>query len=222
MQIETEPKHQIISLLTASINNIKTNFLSAKRSLDEIKEMDLKINKLDELQEGVISDEESIKTISSHIFSFETSLARLQSSNKNTNDFLKPYDLNLSANRYLQEDAFLSILPKPITESTRFHKQIIPASSLAASFPFSFYNIIDKEGFYLGTINKNKGFLAFDIFQQDDQRTNSNMFVIGSSGSGKSFTTKKLLNQLICKNQKIYILDPEREYKSFCERFNGT
>jgi type IV secretory pathway VirB4 component len=96
----------------------------------------------------------------------------------------------------------------------------IPSSALAAGFPFVFSNLKDDQGFFLGMMD-NGGAVVFDLNKINNQRKNSNMFIIGTSGSGKSFTTKKLLSQLLLNNQKLIILDPEREYKSFCEKFNG-
>jgi type IV secretory pathway VirB4 component len=48
------------------------------------------------------------------------------------------------------------------------------------------------------------------------------MFIIGTSGSGKSFTSKKLLNQLVLKGIKVFIIDPEREYQNFVDYYEGN
>ncbi|MDD5965980.1 MAG: ATP-binding protein, partial [Blautia sp.] len=52
-------------------------------------------------------------------------------------------------------------------------------------------------------------------------RVNSNMVIIGKSGSGKSYATKTILSHLAAENSKIFILDPENEYQKMAENFNG-
>ena len=60
-----------------------------------------------------------------------------------------------------------------------------------------------------------KGPVIFDILK----RTNLNVGVIGTSGSGKSFTTKLLIYRLSQKypDSHIYIIDPTNEYGSIAE-----
>ena len=94
----------------------------------------------------------------------------------------------------------------------------INSTSLAAMFPFVSDAVQDDKGFYLG-MNQEPVFL--DFFQRDKERINSNMVVLGKSGSGKSFATKAILTHLASDNSKIFILDPEREYDVLAHNLNG-
>lgn len=49
-------------------------------------------------------------------------------------------------------------------------------------------------------------------------------FVLGSSGSGKSFATKREILNVLLNNAEtgILIIDPENEYGDFCRAFGGT
>jgi conjugal transfer ATP-binding protein TraC len=96
-------------------------------------------------------------------------------------------------------------------------KQLISSTSLSAFFPFLVPNQIDKKGLVLGKIEN--GYLFFDLFEKDKKRKNSNMFIIRTSGSGKSFFSKKLIEQRIITNDKVFIIDPEREYKRLSEKY---
>ncbi len=94
----------------------------------------------------------------------------------------------------------------------------IPTSTLAASFPFVSNALQDPNGFYIGD---NEYPVFVDFFKRDRERVNSNMMVIGKSGSGKSYATKTLLTNLAADNCKIFILDPENEYKDLTASLGG-
>ena len=94
----------------------------------------------------------------------------------------------------------------------------IPTSTLAAVFPFISGALQDKNGFYVGY---NEYPIFIDFFERGRDRVNSNMMVIGKSGSGKSFATKTLLANFAAGNTKIFILDPEDEYTVLAGRLKG-
>lgn len=102
--------------------------------------------------------------------------------------------------------------------SVKKYERGINSTSLAAMFPFVSDAVQDKKGFYLG-MNNEPVFL--DFFQRDKERINSNMVVLGKSGSGKSFATKAILTNLASDNSKIFILDPEREYDVLAHNLHG-
>ncbi len=99
----------------------------------------------------------------------------------------------------------------------------INSESLAAVFPFVFTTVIEPKGMTLGESN---GYpFIFDPFKweySNGEFVNANMFVAGTSGSGKSYLAKSLLSQLYSENAVIYILDPENEYKYLCRNVGGT
>lgn len=94
----------------------------------------------------------------------------------------------------------------------------IPTTTLAATFPFISNALQDPNGIYLGD---NEYPVFVDFFKRDRSRVNSNMMVIGKSGSGKSYATKTLLTNLSADNCKIFILDPENEYKDLTMSLGG-
>ena len=94
----------------------------------------------------------------------------------------------------------------------------VPTSTLAAIFPFISGALQDREGFYIGY---NEYPIFVDFFLRNRERVNSNMMIIGKSGSGKSFATKTLLANFAADNTKIFILDPEDEYTILAGNLQG-
>ena len=95
----------------------------------------------------------------------------------------------------------------------------IPSNTVAACYPWVFPFIMDENGVKLGTSEGVPVFL--DFFKRDAERVNSNMVILGKSGSGKSYATKALLANLAADDAKIFILDPEDEYSDLARNLNG-
>ena len=95
----------------------------------------------------------------------------------------------------------------------------IHSSSVAAAFPFVNPSLRDPGGVCIGSSGGKPVFI--DFFVRNKDRVNSNMVVIGKSGSGKSHATKTILSNLAADNSKIFILDPENEYFGLAQNLNG-
>lgn len=94
----------------------------------------------------------------------------------------------------------------------------IQASTVAASFPFVSNAVIEDKGLLLG---ENKLPVIIDFFKRNTDFVNSNMIIIGKSGSGKSYATKTLLAHLASCNTKVFALDPDGEYLKLTESLGG-
>jgi len=95
----------------------------------------------------------------------------------------------------------------------------IPTTTVAAAFPFISDRLQDSKGIYIGS---NSYPVFVDFFKRNNVRVNSNMIVIGKSGSGKSFATKSMLANFAADNTKIFILDPEKEYVDMAHKLKGN
>ena len=95
----------------------------------------------------------------------------------------------------------------------------MPANTIAAMFPWIYARVSDEGGIRLGTQDGVPVFI--DFFRRDSERINSNVVIIGKSGSGKSYGTKSLLTNMASEDAKIFILDPENEYMELANTLHG-
>ncbi|MGD9901691.1 MAG: VirB4 family type IV secretion system protein [Spirochaetales bacterium] len=117
-----------------------------------------------------------------------------------------------------QVDAFISSNISRL-DTVNENKRGVHTSSVAAMFPFISSALMDRGGFYIG--HNDFGPVFVNFFMRNNERINSNLMIIGKSGSGKSFATKTLLANLAADNSKIFILDPENEYEILTENLKG-
>ncbi len=95
----------------------------------------------------------------------------------------------------------------------------MPSNTIAACFPWIYPRVMDEDGVQLG--NSGSVPIFMDFFKRDSERVNSNMVIVGKSGSGKSYATKSILTNLAADDSKIFILDPEDEYSELAKNLNG-
>lgn len=120
-----------------------------------------------------------------------------------------------------QQEGFLSVLPCGYNAfHTRFER-ILPASSTANLFPLNYSGKTDECGFYLGRDKYGSNVLV-DFDRRTDDKTNSNILILGNSGQGKSYLMKLLLTNHREAGKSIICLDVEGEYQELCENLGGT
>lgn len=158
-----------------------------------------------------------LKNNNQQLFDVNTYVICEEAARKEVKAILKQEGFKISELFGRQVDGFISSnisMRDNIKETMRG----MPTSTLAAIFPFISGALQDPNGFYLGY---NEYPIFIDFFMRNRERVNSNMMIIGKSGSGKSFATKTLLTNFAADNTKIFILDPEDEYTILAGNLKG-
>lgn len=121
-----------------------------------------------------------------------------------------------------QVDSFVSSSINRIDTLKPFYRGM-PSTTIAASFPMVDSILQDPAGFCLGTSTASGYPVFIDFFVRDSKkgRINSNMMVVGKSGSGKSYAVKTILTNLAADRTKMFILDPEQEYDALTRNLGG-
>ena len=119
--------------------------------------------------------------------------------------------------KYQQVDGLITVMPYGVRLINAL--RTLTTESLAAFIPFRVQEINHENGIYYGlnVISKNM------IIADRRKLLNGNSFILGVSGSGKSFTAKNEITSIRLRdpNADIIIIDPEREYSPLVKSLNG-
>ena len=121
----------------------------------------------------------------------------------------------------LQVEGFKSANISPVSTLSNFERGI-NSSSLAAVFPFVRTCVMDKGGYMLGENKNNRYPFIFNLWKRGNLYQNSNGFVIGKSGSGKSYFMKTMIANEWANDTRIIVLDPEAEYLNVTRSLSGN
>lgn len=115
-----------------------------------------------------------------------------------------------------QKEGFYSVMPLGCNMFGAQYERVLPAMSAANLYPFNFSGKTDPEGIYIGRDKYGTNILV-DFDRRADDKTNSNILILGNSGQGKSYLMKLILTNLRESGKRILCLDVEGEYQSLCE-----
>ncbi len=119
----------------------------------------------------------------------------------------------------MQEEGFNATLPLLYNVIPRKQMRTLKSSSLTcAAMPFSAMELMDAGGINYSCNISTKNLILYDRLQTQ----NYNGFILGTPGSGKSFTAKvEMLNVLLGSNAKCIVIDPESEYSALAKLTGG-
>ena len=119
-----------------------------------------------------------------------------------------------------QKEGFLSVLPVGANQFGAQYERVLPASSAANLYPFNFSGKTDPHGIYIGRDKFGSNVLV-DFDRRAEDKTTSNVLILGNSGQGKSYLLKLLLTNIRESGKSIICLDPESEYEEICSALGG-
>lgn len=119
-----------------------------------------------------------------------------------------------------QKEGFLSVNPIGSNQFGSLYERVLPASSVANLFPFTFSGKTDPNGLYIGRDKYGTNILV-DFDRRTEDKTTSNILILGNSGQGKSYLLKLILTNIRESGKKILCLDPEAEYEDLTNALGG-
>ncbi len=200
-----------------NILKLESNKAEYKKSLND--EVEILNERYNNLLSMIKSDEEKLKDVTLIISVFGNSKEELKKRINSLKVLSQKDNLKIKNNVFNQWESWESTLPKRKVLMSESISREMPTISIAASYPFFYENFIDEKGLLIS--NNEIGDVVLDLKSRDSKRMNSNSFVVGTTGSGKSTIAKKMLNWDLLNGNKVFIIDPENEYRNLAKIHNG-
>ena len=143
-------------------------------------------------------------------------LEELNQQTKSMQELARERVSQIAVLKFQQLDGLHTVLPAGMQKLDIFRTLI--TESLAIQIPFRVQEIAHAKGIFYGqnVISKNM------ILADRTQLLNGNSFILGVSGSGKSFAAKcEITNHMLATDADILIIDPEREYAPLVRALGG-
>ena len=121
---------------------------------------------------------------------------------------IRKHICSVSTLKFQQEKGLQSVLP--LGNCTLKIRRTLTTESTAVFLPFASKEVSQENGMYYGLNSLSNNMIIFNRLRLK----NPNGFILGSPGSGKSFSAKReMLNVFLATDDDIIIIDPEREVR---------
>lgn len=153
----------------------------------------------------------------------ENSEKELNSTIRIVRQSLKKSGIGIDDCTFCAEQYFLMSMPfMYITSPFNRIKHNTLSHSIGNLYPFTFYEMFDKSGYYIGQIEDTDSICVLDNLNTK-RFPNGNMLIIGSSGSGKTFTQQVIARGMLMNGIKCRFIIPKKgyEYQPGCDWVGG-
>ena len=127
--------------------------------------------------------------------------------------------------KYIQENAMKSTMPLLSLDSKLYMlgKRNLMNYGLASAYPFTSYEMQNRDGFLLGLNTHNRSMVVLNPFDTSVHK-NANMVLMGTSGSGKTYTLELMALRIREMGTQCFILAPDKahEFKRASDSVNGS
>jgi hypothetical protein len=124
---------------------------------------------------------------------------------------------------FRQEEGLLAAGPWGIWPQPLHTDNLWPVQTVAAAWPFGGGGINHGSGIVLGH-DADGGLVMIDRWNPPPESgaTNKNFAILSPPGGGKSHATKLMMLREWALGAKIFVIDPEREYRQLAQAVEGT
>lgn len=224
INIQPVDPHVAIKVVKRQLTSMEANKLQAQRKAvqsgytSELISHDLQysLQEAEELLDDLRNKNQKMFMVNCVIMHMADSHDELNQDTETLKAVARKYLCNLGVLKFQQEDAMASALP--LGYSRLKVRRTLTTESTAILMPFNTQELIQSNGMYYGLNAVSRNMIMFNRINLK----NPNGFILGSPGSGKSFSAKReMVNILLNTDDDVIIIDPEREYTNLGLNFKG-
>lgn len=213
-----------MSLIKRQIVNVNSNVIDAQKkasrsgySPDLISPDLLKAkNEIDKTLGDMTSRNQKMFYVTFVITHFAKDLDTLKHQFEQIKTIGQKFMIRLANLSMQQEVGFNASLPLGVNKLET--KRLLTTETASLFIPFSAQELSQNNGIYYGLNAVSRNLILFDRTQSK----NANGIILGTPGSGKSFTAKReIISVLLNTDADVYIVDPEREYAPLADLLGG-
>ena len=222
LPIPTDEAVKIINKLILGTETDKARFTRKQNSngnftADIPYDLQQRAEELKEFMDDLTSRDQRMLFATVTLVVMSDSLKELNEDTESILSIARKHICQFTSLTYQQMDGLYTVLPFGL-HKLPFKWRTLTTESTAVLMPFNTMDIQDTTGIYYGinVISKNL------ILADRRKLLNANGFVLGVSGSGKSFKVKEEMLSLILRGDvDIIVIDPEREYGDLFRAIGG-
>jgi len=179
-------------------------------------ELEAAYKNIEELRDLLAQAQERMLNVGLYLTIFANDKKELDQKTAKIIKILESILITVKPIMFQQKDAFFTTLPLCLDEIQTNHQ--INSSTASSFFPFISSQLVDDSGIFFGINLQNAGFVILNRWQYE----NPHLVILARSGAGKSYTAKLEVMRNLMMGTDVLILDPENEYQSIAELYNGS
>lgn len=194
------------------------------RKSSKLREKSEGINNLSDLQKLLTLSQQTNELLLHCAVFIETqsnSLENLKTLNASVSQVLVDQRMTSDKLMLQQKTGFICACPFGFNAFKNEFERVLPSSSVANLYPFSYSGKTDPKGNIIGK-DVNGSNILTDFDRRAADKTNGHISIFGNSGEGKSWLTKLLICSFRQQRKALYSIDVENEFCEITENLGGT
>lgn len=225
IQFERKDKWSIISDVSRSIRFNRSKMRDKDDSNTDFEELSSAISSASYIKAAMQMNNEDFYYMTVMISVSAPTYEAMDSIRNQLIAVMRSHDYELGQCKWDMEEAMKSAAPGTyISKSIRRKaERNVMTSGAASTYMFSSFEMTDENGILMGVNRANTTLCILDLWNTSVY-PNANMVILGTSGSGKTFTMQLMALRMRLRGIQSFIIAPFKgyEFKRACEQIGGT
>ena len=222
IHVDEEDNFVLDEQMTNTITYLKMKLQESVIKDTERLDIESQIDRILQMSEALRNDNSKAVNITITVLVFGVSQDDLDRNVASVMGTFSGHGFTLRTLNYMQHEGWKNVLPSSYNQFKSMTGLAMPLDSFVSGLPF-FANsgLNDDGGFFLGRDSYDEPILL-DLWKRGSGRENSNLIILGNSGSGKSASIKSLLFNQLAEGDKVVLFDAENEYVGIAKELKAN